>query len=372
MSDHDLQLEEAPEPTLGPERPFDAGSEALTEALRSSFWIVKVVMFVLVVVFLGSGFFTVEPQEQAIIIRLGRPVGEGQKALLGPGLHWSFPYPIDEYVKVPISAIQRVSSTVGWYATTPEQELAGTEESSLPVQFPLNPLVDGYVLTADRNIVHTRATLTYHISDPVAYVFNFVNASNAVQSALDNALIYAASTFNVDDIITRDVAGFKQAVQKRIVDLVGQQNLGIEVEECLVQSRPPRQLKDAFDSVLRAALVRQKVLEDAHSYESQVSSKAGADARSLVNLAESDRSRLVNEIRSQADRFNDLLPKFNQNPNLFVQQRLTETLGRVLTNAQEKIFITDTSGGGPTGIPQEFRVLLNREPPKQKSDETKP
>src|SRR6516162_2280812 len=204
MSDHDLQLEEKPELAPGPERPFDAGSEALTEALRSSFWIVKIVMFLLLIVFLGSGFFTVEPQEQAMIIRLGRPVGEGTKALLGPGLHWSFPYPIDEYVKVPISAIQKVNSSVGWYATTPEQELVGTEESSLPVTYPLNPLVDGYVLTSDRNIIHTRATLTYHISDPVTYVFNFVNASNAIQNALNNALIHVASTFKVDDILVSD------------------------------------------------------------------------------------------------------------------------------------------------------------------------
>ncbi|HLH56398.1 MAG TPA: protease modulator HflK [Verrucomicrobiae bacterium] len=368
MSDHDPKLEEAPEPMTAPERPFDTGSEALTEALRSSFWIVKVVMFLLLIVFLGSGFFTVEPQEQAMIIRLGKPVGEGKKALLGPGLHWSFPYPIDEYVKVPISAIQHVYSTVGWYATTPEQEVAGTEEPSLPVGYPLNPLVDGFVLTADRNIVHTRATLTYHIADPVTYVFNFVNASNAVQSALDNALIYAASTYKVDDLLTRDVAGFKEAVRKRVVQLVNQQNLGIDVEECLIQSRAPRQLKDAFDSVLKAALNRQKLLEDARSYEAQVSSKAGADARSMINLAESDRSRLVSEVRSQADRFNDLLPKFKQNPRLFVQQRLTDTIGRVLTNAQDTIFVTEGQGGNP----KEFRLLLNRPPPKQSTGETKP
>ncbi len=375
MNDQDLQLENPGAPAPLPERPLDTGSEALTEALRSSFWIVKVVMFLLLIVFLGSGFFTVEPQEQAMIIRLGKPVGEGQKALLGPGLHWSFPYPIDEYVKVPISAIQKVNSTVGWYATTPEQELAGTEEQSLPITYPLNPLRDSYVLTADRNIIHTRATLTYHISDPVAYVFNFVNASNTVQNALDEALMYAASSFKVDDILTRDVAGFKEAVRKRVAELVSQENLGIEVEECLIQSRPPRQLRDAFDSVLKAALARQKLLETAHSDEVQISSKAGADARSLVNLAESDRSRLVNETKSQAERFDDLLPKFRQNPNLFVQQRLTEVVGRVLTNAQDKIFLTDGAGGGPSlgsGNPKELRLLLNREPPKQKSDENKP
>src|SRR5437870_12205831 len=148
------------EPDLPPETPVDAGSQALSEALRSSFAIVKVVMVILVVVFLASGFFKVNPQEQAIILRFGRPVGKGPGALLGPGPHWSFPYPIDEYVKVSVSGIQKVGSTVGWYATTPAQELAGSEP---PPNVSLNPAADGYALTADGNIVHTRATLTYRI-----------------------------------------------------------------------------------------------------------------------------------------------------------------------------------------------------------------
>ena len=37
-------------------------------------------------VFLGSGFFQVGPQEKAIILRFGKPVGEGQKALLTAGI----------------------------------------------------------------------------------------------------------------------------------------------------------------------------------------------------------------------------------------------------------------------------------------------
>jgi hypothetical protein len=41
----------------------DAGSQALAEALRSSFFIVQIIMVVLVLVFLFSGFYTVGPQE---------------------------------------------------------------------------------------------------------------------------------------------------------------------------------------------------------------------------------------------------------------------------------------------------------------------
>src|SRR2546427_8762690 len=115
--------DEIKEPPAATETPMDAGSQALSEALRSSFTIVRFVMVLLVLAFLGSGIFKVGPDERAIKLHLGKPVGEGEKALLGPGLHWSLPYPIQEYVKVSITGIKKVTSTVGWYNTTPAMEL---------------------------------------------------------------------------------------------------------------------------------------------------------------------------------------------------------------------------------------------------------
>src|SRR2546423_3728813 len=136
---------DAPKPNDPPsqvpaESPLDAGSQALSEAFRSSFTIVKIVMVLLVFLFIFSGVFVVGPQERAIVLRFGRPVGEGEKQLLGPGLHWSYPFPIGEYRKVPITEIQRATSSSGWYATTPALEAAGTEPMAGPT---LNPAVDG-------------------------------------------------------------------------------------------------------------------------------------------------------------------------------------------------------------------------------------
>ena len=67
---------------------MDAGSQALSEALRSSFGIIKFVMFLLVLVFLGSGMFKVGPGERAIKLRMGRVVGTGAAGLAraGPAL----------------------------------------------------------------------------------------------------------------------------------------------------------------------------------------------------------------------------------------------------------------------------------------------
>jgi len=260
-----------------------------------------------------------------------------------------------------------VKSTTGWYATTAEQELAGTEPPVGPNQ-PINPAQDGYALTADGNIIHTRATLTYRIHDPVNFVFDFVNASNAIQNALDDALLATAAHFNVDDILTRQVLEFKDALQRRVTELVEKRKLGVTVEQCDVQSIPPRQLKDAFNSVLKAEVTRSKVLNDARSYENQVGSKAGADAESRKNAAQSERARLVNDITSRADQFKRLLIEYNKNPSLFVQQRQTEALGRVFTNAQDKVLVPESTPGNPV----ENRYLFNREPQKAKTEETKP
>ena len=136
--------------------PVDSGSQALAEALRSSFAIVKYLMVALFVLFLFSGMFKVEPQEKAIVLRFGKPQGDGVKALLGSGLHWAFPYPIDEVIKIPISEIQKVTTKTAWFLQSPEQEQLNQDPP--PAGLGLNPLVDGYALTGDGNIVHVQAT----------------------------------------------------------------------------------------------------------------------------------------------------------------------------------------------------------------------
>ena len=356
-------------PTASP-RPagMDAGSQALAEALRSSFAIVRVVMVVLVALFVFSGFFTVGPQEKAIILRFGKPQGEGDKALLGAGAHWAFPYPIDEVVKVPITEIQQVKSTVGWYALTPEQAIQDELGQPPPANPSLNPMFDGYALTADGNIVHVKATLSYRIEDPIRHVFGFVSGSNAVQNALDNAMLATAARFKVDDILTRDRIGFQEAVRQRVGRLVQAQNLGIVVEQCVVTPRHPRQLNLAFDNVLNAGQNRDKALNDARSAANQLLSKAGSDAAGRLDAAQAERTRLVQSVRSDADTFRRLLPKYQLNPDLFTQQRLVETMGRVLTNAHDKIFLAERGNGRS----RELRLLLNRELPKSKTEESKP
>ncbi|HZV33467.1 MAG TPA: protease modulator HflK [Verrucomicrobiae bacterium] len=342
----------APEP---PTPPPDAGSEALAEALKSSFTIVKWIMGILVLVFLGSGFFKVEPGKKAIILRFGKPLQRNNAELLGPGLHWSFPAPIDSVQQIPYSQFQSVKSTTGWYYTTPEKEATGNED---PPGISLNPARDGYAITGDRDIIHTRATLLYHIEDPIRYEFEFTDGPRAVQDALDNALLYAAARFKVDDVLTRDIARFQDTVRQRVIELVDTNKLGIVVEQCQVQSIPPRKLQDAFDGVLKALSTRDKLHNDALSAANKTLADAAGQAAGITNSAEAERVRLVQSVGSEAKRFNDLLPQYNADPSLFVNVLLAQKIGQVLTNVEDKIYLPERADGKS----RELRLQLSREP----------
>ena len=337
--------------------PDDAGTEALSAALKSSFAIVKVLMGILVVVFLFSGVFKVEPQERAVVFRFGKPKGPPEQQLLGPGLHWSWPAPIDEVQKIPIGEIQSVRSTIGWYATTREIEASGQEP---PARQSMVPFLDGYTLTADGNIIHSRTTIRYRITDPITYIFSFVNSSNMVQNALNNAIVRASAQFTVDQALRLDVAGFKERIVSILNESITSQKLGISLELADVIVGPPLIVKPAFNDVLAAEQERDKRISEARGYTNSLISLAQGEAANIISKGQSDRVGLLQSLKGDASAFSNYLAVYERNPQLYRQILLTEAWQRILTNAQEKFFLPDRVDGAP----REMRLLLNREPMK--------
>jgi membrane protease subunit HflK len=291
---------------------------------------------VLVLYFFLSGMFTVGPQQRAVLLRFGKPLGQGEKALLGPGFHWAFPAPIDEVVKIPFSEVQSADSTVGWYASTPAQELL--PQTLPPPTDRLDPRSDSYVLTGDANIIHARATVRYRISDPTRYIFGFTNAAAAVTNALNNALYFAASQFNVDDALTRNQTAFRERIERRIDEIATQERLGITVEQVTLTTKEPRWLADKFRAASEAAQRSARILSEAQAYANDTLSKANGEAASRRGMAESERNRLVEAVAAEAKFFLDVLPQYRANPDLFMRTRQAEVVQRIFQNAQDPWF----------------------------------
>jgi regulator of protease activity HflC (stomatin/prohibitin superfamily) len=304
--------------------------------------------------FFASGFFTVKEQNKAIILRMGRPVGQGEGVLLGPGAHFAFPRPIDEVTNVPFSSSQRAYSSVGWYQSIAQFVQNAPPPQSMPNLDPASSV--SYMLTADTNIIHLIASVTYRITEPIAFYFDFANAAGFVTNDLDNALLFAASHFTVDDILSKRRDDFRVAVETRLRDLVRGQGLGVTVERVDLQSAPPVALWTDFQKVDQANTAHDTTLSAADSYRSQTLGNANGQKESRVNAATADKARMVALIGAEATNFSRLRANYEANPALVASLLQAETIGKVWTNAQSVVVLPDLANSS-------MRIHLGEQPP---------
>lgn len=340
----------------------DASSQALNEALGSSLLLIRVLALVLAGAFVFSCVFTVNPNEVAVVLRFGRPVGEGSDQIKRQGLHWAFPYPIDEIVKVQIGESKVIRATGAWYAISPEDEAAGLQPQANAA---LTPGVDGHVLTADGNILHVRATLRYKIDNPVAYTFQFSNVTNLLRDTLDNSIHWAAVRYSADAALYKDRVAFRDAIRQRAVDLIQRHQIGVSLDTLDVEVAAPAFVKTYFDQVIAAEQDRSRKINEAQGEYDRITREAEGEAKRARDVGLGMSNQLVQAVSADAQFFQQQLVEYKKNPSLLRERLRIATVGRVLTNAQDKFF--------QPGRVEELRLNLSREPetPRKREEATR-
>lgn len=335
--------------------PDDASSQALNEALGSSFILVRILMFALLGAFVFSCVFTVNPNEVAVVLEFGKPKGTGPDMLLKQGLHWAWPYPIDEKVFLRVGESKTVRATRAWYAITPEEEAAGQTPSPTPT---LRPDADGHTLTSDGNILHVRATMKYRIADPAAYAFQFADITNTLANALNNAIYHASARFTADAALYKDRPAFTEAIRTRLTTLIERGNFGITLEPLDVEVSAPLYVKDAFDEVIKAEQDKSKKISDAQGFYDETVRRAEGEAAAIRASGMVSSNSLVQAVSAEAKFFRDQLSYYEKDPALFRERLRLETFAAVFTNATDKFFLPERADGQR----RELRLQLNREP----------
>lgn len=318
---------------------------------------IRWIMIGLVILFFASGLFTVEPNEVALKLRFGKPVGIGAAQLLKPGFHWAFPNPIDEVIKIPVGQSHSAVSTTGWYATTPELE---ARNEPPPPRDSLIPGVDGYTLTGDGNIIHVRALLRYRLApeDPAAHLFNFTQMSEILTNLLNNALFYASAQFTADAALYKEKEAFKEKVLGRIREKIEQYRLGITIDTSSeVLTSAPLTIRQAFEQVQIAENTSYKIISDAQSQAASLKQTGVGEASIVLGEGISRSNQVVTAVAAEAQKFTDLLPNYQRNPALFRRRMQTELIQQVLTNAQFKVYLPTRADGKP----RELRLQLDQE-----------
>jgi len=332
----------------------NSGYLALAHALKTSFRLLRWALLLVLASYLASGIFIVSQHEQAVVLIFGRLAGSPGRQLLGPGLHWTWPEPVASIITIPTERIQAIESSSFWYYLSAKDRL---QAKAAPPRARLNPLQDGYTLSADANLLHSQWILRYTIFNAIDYLFHFNQMEQLLKNELDHAVVKASARFNVDQVLRTDIDRFRTEVENELKKRFTALGLGVRVERVdLTVIAPPRQVTAAFDAVIKAEQERSRQISEARAYATRTKNESIGEADRLLSEARTTRNQLISEVSANADYFIKVHEKFKETPGITAEILYQDTLRRVLQHVEQKFMISRKSDGT-----QELRLLLSRD-----------
>lgn len=308
---------------------MDPANQSLAEALRLSYRVLQVVIVVLVLLFLFSGFQTVQEGYTGVRTLFGRIYGAPGDEQLSPGPTLFWPYPVGEIVTVQVR--RQVDLSKSFWPTYRRDDMTleqATERADVtqPIRPGTNDLGDGSLLTADGDLVHVRITAEYTVDNAVDFLHNVNPATidNIVRMALRRGMVQTAASYTLTELIElreEPVAMLRANAQAMLDRQLG----GRDREVAGVGARTGVELTDVQITARTAPLAIRKAFAEVQN--------AREDAKTAVELARQEAQRLLNaaagpnfrEISDQIDAYEAALTSEDADADALLA-KLGETL----------------------------------------------
>ena len=253
---------------------------------------------VLVLLWLISGIFIVQPAERAVILTFGK-----YTKTLGPGIHW----------------LPRFIST----------------ENTIDVQkiynytYPANQ--DARLITNDNNLVAASVTVQYRIADPKAFLFNVIEPIDALNQATASALQQVIGQNNLDNILTGDREQIRVTIKQQLTNILARYNSGILITDIAIKSvKAPAEVKTAFDDVSKAREEAQHDINQSQIYVMQVEPLAEGQAQKLLTEAKAYKQQVVLQAQANVASYLALLPEYKNAPQVTRERLYIDAIEHVL------------------------------------------
>ena len=327
-------------------QPLNPGLESVKDAIGSIVKLLRVGMFILIMAFCFTGVRHLEQYENGVLLRFG----EVKKDIKSePGLVFALPYPIDELIKVPVKRTQTLESTSFWYELSDAERKTGGPEK---IPQTLKPGVDGYLITADRNIIHARCIVKYRIINPIGYMFQSANVQTLIRVCLDNATIKVASKITIGQAL-ENKNKFSQDVTSLLVKRLSTMNAGIEIDPVDIRLSWPRQLAGSINEVVKTKQNYEQKIASAKVYERSREDSAESHAYKIKSEADTWATRKISRAKSDAITFKKMYPLFKKNPNVIKRTLYQDRMKKIMANIDEVFIIEQTDN-------REIRINLER------------
>ena len=363
---------------------MDPANQSLTDALRLSYRVLQIVIVILLVLFLVSGFRRIETSETGVQTLFGNIQGvEEGDAELQPGLATSWlPYPAAEFIvfrqnyALELNDAFWPNALLKRHATY--EDGAKTIDPHIAIMPGLGDEFDGMVLLVD-GIGHMQMQALFQVEDAVDFVERLHNerhAEHVVRLALQRAAIQVTSEMTLDEMIEQSdviASRIQMASQEMLDDL----DVGIEIDRVqMTNLRPPVAIYNSMNQLGEARSEAEAMQSEARSERTKMlAAAAGESAQELLDLISRYEAALIEQgpdaaetqsllrqvddlvtsermggavaetiaraeaysdgiqsvFASYAERFESLYPQYRANPDFVVKTQLYDAYGRIMS-----------------------------------------
>jgi membrane protease subunit HflK len=275
--------------------------------------------------------FKVNPNQRGIVLRFGEYV-----RWEGPGLHFRFPYPVEEVL---LPDVTRQNQTqIGMRTAT-----GGRAGRTVAVR---DVTEESLMLTGDENIVDVDFVVIWRINNAEDYLFNIQNPVTTVKEVAESAMREVVGQSDIQPILTQARQKTETAVREVMQKTLDSYGTGIRITAVQLQKvDPPSKVIGAFRDVQAARADQERLQNEAKAYANRVVPEARGQAERILQAAEAYRQQTIAEATGQAARFSKIYDEYKKAPDVTRRRMFLETMERVL-GGTDKIILDSQGGSG--------------------------
>lgn len=282
-----------------------------------------------VVLWMASGVYRVEPDEQGVVMQFGKYHRTTQ-----PGLNYHLPYPFESVLTPRVTAVNRVEvgfRTSGSGKTASEKAM---QEESL-------------MLTGDENIVDINFEVQWKIREADKYLFNIRNPDDTVKAVSESAMREVIGQSQIATVLAAGRADVESSTKLLIQRVLDDYQSGIEIDSVNLRGvNPPDQVIAAFRDVQSARADMETARNQAETYRNDIVPRARGEGEKLVLDAEAYKQEVIARAQGEASRFSAIYNEYKLAKNVTQKRIYLETMEEVL-GGMNKIVV---EGGGSQGV----------------------
>jgi modulator of FtsH protease HflK len=309
-------------------RPPDINYELhkLKESLNKMKSSVGLILLIFLLIIGGmSSFYTVEPDEEAIVIRFGRYINTTQ-----PGLHFKIPFGIDRVTKVKTKIVHQAE--FGYRTSSVTDRRTSYSDANFEAE--------SLMLTGDLNVAEVQWVVQFQISDPFKYLFKTSEPLTNVRDVAESIMRRVVGDKLVTDVLTTGRVAIADEARVLMQEVLDKYDLGILIKSIKLQDvNPPKIVQPSFNDVNSAKQEQEKMINEAEEAYNKVIPEARGKADKLLSEAEGFSTSVVNRAHGDAAQFTSIYQEYKKAPAITRKRIYIDTMETIFKKQKELTII---------------------------------